>query len=437
MMNLPIYDTLSPFLKSDKFGKKYKAPANYDEWMAREVFPAAIAFFNYYTNPKTVYNSWSPFEIENSPKTDIKNKYADEDPNSNPNKRVVTVKLSDDTYFNSARYYTAGEGPCPEVVFSAAPGNRILYNKVYASYFQKHPDKNPNSIYYNSKTNELTGWFYKNDRAVRASGFDLSERYGNAGQECLDFCPVALNSLLYQMAEDILSMNGNINPNNTNFYGLLDKNLTTDINNVFSWKESAKAYINNELWDTKNSCFADKRVTNRKAAVRVLEFAYPYITSFCPFVADAANNSHAVISLNYPFVPTDNTVGKFQQMLKDKKIKTVYGVTTSFYDTNGATQWDFPVAWAPNEYFAFKALANRKISNTDIASGWKDSIDMYFTQYGVIIEKYLAYNPLGVVKVSTGYAENNAGFGWTNGMYMFFINHPNTSEPSGLLGKIF
>ena len=397
--------------------------------MTREVFPAAMAFFNYYTAPQIVYSSWSPFEKENNFKTDDKYQYANDDPNPNPNKRVVTVKSStDSSAYNTARYYTDGEGPCPEVVFSAAPGNRVLYSEIFTSYFQKNHDKNTNSIYYDPKTKDLTGWFYKNDRAVRASGFDLSERYGNAGQECLDYCSVALNSLLYQMAEDILAISSNINSANPKFYGLSNNDLVAKTNSIYSWKESVKAYINKELWDTSNSCFADKRTNNRNAEESASEFAYPYITKFCPFVVNAADSNYLAMSHLYPFAPTDDTVCKFQQMLKNDDVKTIYGVTTSFHDTNGATQWDFPIAWAPNEYFVFKALANRKVSDAKIAQGWKDSIDMYFARYGIIIEKYLAYNPLGVVKVSTGYAENNAGFGWTNGMYMFFVNHPETTE---------
>jgi alpha,alpha-trehalase len=423
------YDTLSLFLEADAYGENYRKPVNYDEWMTREVFPAAMAFFNYYTGPQIVYSSWSPFEKENNFKTDNKYQYVNDDPNPNPNKRVVTVKSStDSSAYNTARYYTDGEGPCPEVVFSAAPGNRVLYSEVFASYFQRNHDKNTNSIYYDPKTKDLTGWFYKNDRAVRASGFDLSERYGNAGQECLDYCSVALNSLLYQMAEDILAISSNINPANPKFYGLSNDDLVAKTNSIYSWKESVKTYINKELWDTSNSCFADKRTNNRNAKESASEFAYPYITNFCPFVVNAAGSNYLATSHLYPFAPTDDTVCKFQKMLKNDDVKTIYGVTTSFHDTNGATQWDFPIAWAPNEYFVFKALASRKVSDAKIAQGWKDSIDMYFARYGIIIEKYLAYNPLGVVKVSTGYAENNAGFGWTNGMYMFFVNHPETTE---------
>ena len=81
---LTYYDTLSPFLNTDKYGENYKAPANYDEWMTREVFPAATAFFNYYTDPQTVYSSWSPFDKSSVSKSDTAYQYADDDPKSEP-----------------------------------------------------------------------------------------------------------------------------------------------------------------------------------------------------------------------------------------------------------------------------------------------------------------------------------------------------------------
>ena len=424
--DIEYYDTLSPFLMADKHRNAYKPPQNYEQWMAREVFPAALAFFEYYTNPNTVYNTWSPFDAQDISTAPYK--YSNVDANPNSNKRVVSVSSPNGgDLYQTSRYYTDGEGPCPEVVFSASPGNRALYNPNFTTFFKSSPIQNPKEIYYNPATDELTGWFYKNDRAVRASGFDLSQRYGNAGQRILDYSPVALNSLLYQMAEDIMIFNREINPQNAKYYGITKNDLTDYINKIFYWKENIKKYLNEESWDAANSCFSDKKTNLMSLTNSVPNFVYPYITGYCPFTTNAADTKKYNVKTNKePFIPSNLTVAKFQEILDNQNIQKIYGVTTSFHDTDGATQWDFPVAWAPNEYFAYIALANNKIENTSIAAGWEDSVDMYFALYGIIIEKYLAYNPLGVVKVSTGYAENNAGFGWTNGMYMYFVNNPNT-----------
>ncbi|MCP4180812.1 MAG: hypothetical protein GY756_23880 [bacterium] len=422
---LDYIDTLSPYLKSDKHVTDYTPPANYKQWLVREVLPAAIAYFDYYAKPTTVYGNWSPYDIYNDSEDYI---YKNVDSNQNKNKRVVTVNVNGKKY-NTSRYYTEGEGPCPEVVFSADKVNRSLYDKVFSDYFKKHPEANPKDVFYDSKNSKLTGWFYKNDRAVRASGFDLSERYGFAGQECLDFTSVALNSLLYKMADDISNIakdekTDEILSKTNNSFGMSNDVIDEKIEYVNSWKASIKEYINNELWDSNTKGYADKRVTRRKD--KSSEFAYPYVTKYCPFDFGIASAGYSPESKEFPFLPSKEGAKEFNKILKRDDIKKLYGVTTSLYNTNGATQWDFPVAWAPNEYFAAKALKNREISNTAISRGWRNTVDTYFAKYGIIIEKYLAYNPLGEVKVTTGYAANNAGFGWTNGMYMYFVNNPDT-----------
>jgi len=421
------FDTLSPFLKADEHSRYYNSPKNYKEWLVREVLPAAIAYFNYYTEPSTVYDNWSPYSIYKG-SNDYLHKSVDK--NKNKNKRVVSVKVNGKKY-NTSRYYTQGEGPCPEVVFSADKVNRSLYDKVFTDYFEKNPKANPKGIFYDAKNRELTDWFYKNDRAVRASGFDLSERYGFAGQECLDFASVALNSLLYKMADDIsliskYQKSDKIFSRTNNSFGMSTARIDEKMNYVEKWKASIKDYINSELWDDSTNGYADKRIAQRNDENS--EFAYPYVTKYCPFDFGIADKKYLPESKEYPFIPSTDSVEEFNKILKRDDIKKLYGVTTSLHNTNGATQWDFPVAWAPNEYFAAEALKNREISNKTISQGWRDTIDIYFAKYGIIVEKYLANNPLGEVKVTTGYAANNAGFGWTNGMYMYFINNRDTVD---------
>ena len=114
-------------------------------------------------------------------------------------------------------YGTAGIGPAPEVARSTQPQNRALYQND-AAYFKNNPAENPGRLFYNPdqvcKENRvigncgdpiyhLTQAYYAADRAVRASGFDLSGRFGNAGQWAMHFAPISLNVLLLQMAEDI------------------------------------------------------------------------------------------------------------------------------------------------------------------------------------------------------------------------------------------
>jgi len=155
-------------------------------------------------------------------------------------------------------------------------------------------------------------------------------------------------------------------------------------------------------------------------------FAYEFVTKYAPFYVKLSNkelNTEADL-----FLPQSSSYLYFGD-----DVKELYGVTTSLNkNAVGITQWDFPVAWAPNEYFAYEAMKNSKKykMSEKIADGWRDTIDMYFAIHGIIIEKYSAYNPLGDVRVTTGYAKNNAGFGWTNGMYMLFVNERKNNKES-------
>src|SRR6185312_11054779 len=52
----------------------------------------------------------------------------------------------------------------------------------------------------------LTTEYYKGDRAMRESGFDISFRFGPYGSGTHHFAPVCLNSLLYKTEKDLEEM---------------------------------------------------------------------------------------------------------------------------------------------------------------------------------------------------------------------------------------
>ncbi len=146
-----------------------------------------------------------------------------------------------------ARYYDFGEGPAPESV-SGEPG----YYKQVAEYFMARPElakrftehgavKRPayavegcaaglfqgtdagasaaGSIRSSDETEAkasspdcagvmLTAEYFKGDRAMRESGFDVSFRFGPYGADSEYFAPVCLNSLLYKTETDLELMAG-------------------------------------------------------------------------------------------------------------------------------------------------------------------------------------------------------------------------------------
>ena len=60
--------------------------------------------------------------------------------------------------------------------------------------------------FYDYGTDTLTPEYWDNDRAMRESGFDYSRRFGPFNASILDYAPVCLNSLLYQLERDVAAL---------------------------------------------------------------------------------------------------------------------------------------------------------------------------------------------------------------------------------------
>src|SRR5438128_6910092 len=132
-----------------------------------------------------------------------------------------------------SRYYDFGEGPVPEGLQDESG----FYRGV-AAYFLSHPDsadhdlleiksgeKSPDATGFTFrlqlcqmaqdspalkcaqlKTLSLSRDYYKGDRAMRESGFDVSFRFGPYGAATHHYAPVCLNSLLYKTEKDLEKM---------------------------------------------------------------------------------------------------------------------------------------------------------------------------------------------------------------------------------------
>src|SRR5205807_514145 len=99
-----------------------------------------------------------------------------------------------------ARYFDSGEGPAPEVVASELDKQGRTDYELIKAYFRAHKIAEYEvRQYYDADRDELTPLFYRNDRAMRESGFDPSNRFGPFSAEITNFNPVCLNSLLYLM----------------------------------------------------------------------------------------------------------------------------------------------------------------------------------------------------------------------------------------------
>jgi alpha,alpha-trehalase len=324
-----------------------------------------------------------------------------------------------------SRYFDFGEGPAPE----SLKDETDHYKKV-AEYFLEHPETGnvylverkpgdktplgPGNAYTLQfcdipKTMErancevidevsLSREYYKGDRSMRESGFDISFRFSPYGADTHHFAPVCLNSLLYKTETDLEQISQ-----------ALGKTAEAE-----EWKKQAaarKEAINKYLWDAKKGEFFDFNFVTQKMS------RYEYASTFYPLWANVASKKQAAAVVK--------TLSHFERP---------GGLLTSPYDTG--MQWDAPFAWAPVELVSLEGL--RRYGYAGIANqasyDFLSTVAENFRKDGTIREKYNAIDRSTEAAVKGGYQINVVGFGWTNGAFLVFLNELPT-EMVEKLGK--
>ena len=228
----------------------------------------------------------------------------------------------------------------------------------------------------------LTAKFYRGDRAMRESGFDVTFRFGAFAGSTTDFAPVGLNSLLYRYALDLQGFAQSLG-------------LAADAR---QWERAAaarKQAINSYLWNPALGLYTDYDFVTRRPSY------YPFITTFWPLWAGAASRLQA-------------------QAVRDDLplFERAGGLQTSTY-ASGA-QWDAPFGWAPTNWLAVSGL-KRYGYDADarrIAAEFTATVDRGLAHDGTIREKYNMATGSTEVKITAGYTQNVIGFGWTNAVYL-------------------
>jgi alpha,alpha-trehalase len=306
-----------------------------------------------------------------------------------------------------SRYYDFGNGPAAEGALDEAG----LHRQV-AGYFVIHPElartyvvvkdvKQPAQTAgpeYNVQvcdaaqtarrgcddvtTVALTADYYKGDRSMRESGFDISFRFEPYGAATHHFAPVCLNSLLYKTEKDLEEMSR-----------LLDKTAQAE-----QWKqrsEQRKKLIDKYLWDDQRGLFFDYDLRTGTRST------YEYLTTFFPLWVGLASPQQAQA--------VARRVRVFEQP---------GGLATSPNETG--VQWDYPYGWAPLQLLAVEGL--HRYGFTDdanrISYEFLSTVAENFKREGTIREKYDVVTRSSDVQVSAGYQANVVGFGWTNGVFL-------------------
>jgi alpha,alpha-trehalase len=157
------------------------------------------------------------------------------------------------------------------------------------------------------------------------------------------------------------------------------------------------AAIERYLWHSKEGVFADYDFVRNKPS------SYAFLTSLYPLWAGVATRAQADA--------VESHLDLFERP---------GGLAMSNTDTG--LQWDEPFGWAPTNWIAVAGLdaMGFHADAVRIARHFNATIDAGFVADGSIREKYNVVAGNAQVSVSTGYAQNVIGFGWTNAVYLKF-----------------
>jgi alpha,alpha-trehalase len=322
-----------------------------------------------------------------------------------------------------SRYFDHGNGPVPEIMGDPSHYYRgavyffLFHEPSFAPLLVRESERRPDSVILGPQyplfvcdpdATDIGGskcapasWvslsadFYKGDRSMRESGFDVSFRFGPFGAATHHFAPVCLNSLLYKTEKDLERMSV----------------LLGHPEAAKNWASKAaerRRRMIQYLWDGRRGLFFDYNFMTGKHST------YEYATTFYPLWAGLASKEEAqAIARN---------LNLFEQ---------AGGLAMSRIETQA--QWDFPYGWAPIQLLAVEGLRRYGYDRDAdrISRTFLSTVIENFRRDHTIREKYNVVTRSSETKVVEGYAQNVTGFGWTNGVFLELLH-----ESPGMMSLI-
>ena len=311
-----------------------------------------------------------------------------------------------------SRYYDFGDGPPAEAVQDESG----FYRKV-AQYFFLHPAEandyvvetkpgttqavagSPYSLQVcdvpltmaraeceKAKQFKLSADYYKGDRSMRESGFDVSFRFGPFGAATHHYAPVCLNSLLYKTEKDLEQIS-------------LRLGHGEDAKKWNQRAEERKKLISRYLWNQEQGLFFDYNFQTSRMS------NYRYASTFYPLWAGLATPEQAKA-----------VAGSL------KTFERPGGLPMSTIETGA--QWDLPYGWGNIEMLAIDGL-RRYGYNADadrVSYEFLSTVAENFRRDGTIKEKYNVVTQSSEAHVELGYEMNVVGFGWTNAAFLELLH---------------
>ena len=311
-----------------------------------------------------------------------------------------------------SRYYDFGEGPPAEAVQDESG----FYRKV-SQYFFLHPAEandyvletkpgtnqnvagSPYSLQVcdvsltmaraeceRAKQFKLSADYYKGDRSMRESGFDVSFRFGPFGAATHHYAPVCLNSLLYKTEKDLEQISLWLGHGE----------------DAKKWSRRAgerKKLITQYLWNGQQGLFFDFNFQTKRMS------KYQYASTFYPLWAGLATAEQAKA-----------VAGNL------KVFERPGGIPMSTEETGA--QWDLPYGWGNIEMVAIDALRRYGFhADADrVSYEFLSTVAENFRRDGNIREKYNVVSRSSEAHVELGYEMNVVGFGWTNAAFLELLH---------------
>lgn len=299
-----------------------------------------------------------------------------------------------------SRYSDDGRGPCPEV----EPGHYDAILRPYARKAGLTPARYLKEYSTGRVKEPALDAFFANDRAVRESGHDTTNRFDERAQ---DFLTVDLNSLLYKTETDAAFLLDR-------YFGGRLKTADGRVEDSADWRRRAaarQAAMNTLFWDAKAGYFFDYDFRRRRRS------GYVSATAFYPLWAGWASPQQAAAVRDRAARDLERRGGLASTSEASR------GPVTEFRPQR---QWDYPFGWAPHQIIAWSGL-RRYGFDADagrLAYRWLYMIVTNARDYdGVVPEKYdvvkashRVFAEYGNVGTQFAYITKE-GFGWMNASF--------------------
>jgi alpha,alpha-trehalase len=237
-----------------------------------------------------------------------------------------------------------------------------------------------------AKQFKLSADYYKGDRSMRESGFDVSFRFGAFGSATHHYAPVCLNSLLYKTEKDLEQIS-------------LWLGHTDDAKKWNKRAEQRKKLITHYLWNDEQGLFFDFNFLTKRMS------AYQYASTFYPLWAGLATPAQA------------------KAVVANLHVFERPGGIPMSTDETGA-QWDLPYGWGNIEMVTIAGLRRYGYdADADrVSYEFLSTVAENFRRDGNIREKYNVVTRSSEAHVELGYEMNVVGFGWTNAAFLELLH---------------